>query len=302
MERHDLFGTLSTGENSYYPLVSIAATMDKLGFAQTGMFDLWLLNVADILVSLNIEGCSIAGKCKFHAHPCSTMTGPEFRLYYEAVLSSEKLEYLLVDLKMAKEIQANYKRINIDEICSDFTANRIKRLVTDTLFKANLSQASFANEVKNLLSDALIYVDEILDNSPKNREKLNRSVQYDYALGFFEKLASHIVNHTIEEQKVQGDKTCIIYEPDIVGNNLYNRAFNDSFNARSLCRDYITTVCRILVEMAETMPETGYWNFEFEDAGNRLTELKMDKLIGIDGAFKQNQILHEMAKEILFYR
>ena len=63
---HDIFGTISTGENGLLSLCGIIRRLAalfryKLQAIKAAVFDLWLLNIADILVSLNrINGKELA--------------------------------------------------------------------------------------------------------------------------------------------------------------------------------------------------------------------------------------------------
>ncbi len=204
---------------------------------------------------------------------------------------------------MALRIQDKYKLLDPLTLSADFVCERIKRLIFCTLDKASSTDDALCKAIKVKLSSGILYVDELLKaSSPLTTHPITRSVQYDYALGFFERLAAHMMKRISNERFSNGLRTGFIYSPKDKEPTEYPAVFNNSFDALCVCENYVTVVCRLLSSIASSMPETGFWSLEFEDAGNRLTDSKKDKLLGLDGAFKQQQVLNEMTREILFYK
>jgi hypothetical protein len=253
---HDLFGTLSTGESSYMKLVNLLdgikrycykyvpaseASKSKLEqqriWARRHLFDLWVLNVADIMVSI---------ECELDASPFKTDTGQqrkwvdqeywwgnkrnaeeEINKFFTVNQKSRPLVHdLRIALKLLYPHTLNKHSDNLSDIereASAFTqrhtTERIERLVRESLTKI-LDEDKYLKEhshYENEIGYFLVAIKDFFKNPFKLNQVVTQSIDtsgnfqefcvrlanighMDYSLGFFTKIACRALKRVCVEQ------------------------------------------------------------------------------------------------------
>jgi hypothetical protein len=253
---HDLFGTLSTGESSYMKLVNLLdgikrycykyipageASKSKLEqqriWARRHLFDLWVLNVADIMVSIESELDASPSKAEAGQHRkwvdqeywwgSKRNAEEEINKFFTDNQKSRPLVHdLRIALKLLHPHTLNKHSDNLSDIereASAFTqrhtTERIERLVRESLTKI-LDEDAYLKGHSSFADDIGCFLRAIKDFL-KNPFKLNQVVtnsidtsgnfqefcvrlanigHMDYSLGFFTKIASRALKRVCVEQ------------------------------------------------------------------------------------------------------
>jgi hypothetical protein len=310
---HDMFGTISTGENGILSMSGVISRLrsllnDDLGKVKTAVFDLWLLNLADIMVSI---ADFIPGYSKFAAQPWQETNPGKMDKYIEQFLSSYKGVYLLEDLHFALQIAGSDDPYNeAKTLAEKNAAQRFRRLTRQTLGEAvngsKVFTASQKEEVIKLLdSDAAIAsVKEILrgEFGEDYGKRFGTMLQFDYALGFFLKLSGQAVKMLEIELTGGTFRTGWLYNQKIPTGNTYPVDFLDSYNAECIVNNYIMVLAGIFGEIHRLTADIESFNIEFDDATNRLTPSKADKLLFFDGAYRAGNARVLLMREIMLYK
>ncbi len=310
---HDLFGTISTGENG---ILSASGVIDKFNSlycnkitaVKTAVFDLWLLNVADIIVSINDH---IPGKTKWNAQPWQWVAPGNMNGYIEKLLNSYKGAYLLEDLDFSLQIAGQGNAFAYAKALAERrAAYRFQRLARQTLgdvlersktFPAGLKDAA----IKLLEDKALIPSIEALlrgEFGESFGEYFGTMLQFDYALGFFNTLAKRAVTWLEVELSGGSFRTGWLYNQKIPTENEYSGEFIDRYNAECVVNNFMMVLAGVFGEIHRLTADQGCWNIEFEDAGNRLTDSKAEKLLYFDGAYRAGNARVLLMREIMLYK
>jgi len=217
---HDQFGTLSTGEDGYMQLVTVVDRIKQYGLIHNHeqriwsaryFFDLWLLNIADIIVSLK-DKYSLQEKwwkhssaeseiSNFFSSPTSHVRKHDLAISFRLIEGHSRLKH--TDDTSALELQAlDYSRRHAVE--------RLGRLITQSIRWPSENMALTNKKTK-------VTVEKIHELSPENwKASIVRCItstsdlqefckrfsyigKMDYALGFFQLIAKRALKKMAEE-------------------------------------------------------------------------------------------------------
>ncbi|OQW90871.1 MAG: hypothetical protein BWK78_06010 [Thiotrichaceae bacterium IS1] len=408
---HDLYGTLSTGENGYVRLISLIERIErhchkegkeiskegkeipkegkeipkegkkiskgkeiskkeerKISLEETGkqhIFDLWLLNVADILVS-------VKSKWELQREWVESGLGErekDIRNFFKKPDDQKQVgnfidqgHDLLHDLKLTFELFGIYVNDQFTNSQSPFkpavlkcsyyhNVARIRKLVKNSLFPkvAKLAdgvdeelkevESKFVDLQKGLLHNGENRGDlerikrscEVLRSFYKNIVEIERSAldktietsirsgtdyaeffkrfswigQLDYSLGFFRKLSEHAIDKVATQMnnvllRKPSDHTGWISDnPGVFGDQLEEWG---EINSRYFVDNYVEIVVQIINYLLFRDPFNEHvLNFEFEDAGKRLTEDKIKRILFFEGPARSTKSTMLILETVFIY-
>ena len=273
---HDQFGTLSTGEAGYQRIVDIIERIkryslswenkdEQVKWSDRYLFDLWLLNIADIMVSVEYE---------FDNQTVSKFDNQKIWLKKEVAekrivsffKESDKCKNLIHDLKIARSLLRESNKHRHSDICCAISdkarslsdrhvVERIRRLVFSSLSSVVTRERKKIDDNKE---DALLNLKEIFPFFQSTQclsefeidLSIVRSIQYvrdfkdfclrfswigqmDYCLGFFEKIISRAfdrVNYEltdidIDQKSIKDKKMQYCYRTKLIRDK-YSSGFN----------------------------------------------------------------------------
>ncbi|MDJ0599654.1 MAG: HD domain-containing protein [Crocosphaera sp.] len=244
---HDQYGTLSTGEDSYLQLVDVIDCLhrysikkspkpeERLEWSRRCLFDLWLLNVADIMVSTPPK--SVSNDCKggqkenykYSDQPQWNEQKEADRLIEEFLDSKDHGSLLIHDLEISLELLEKYcsqrhsddlsdLRTAAHQISLKHSIERLRRLMVATLHnpltKCQTQQENEENKekikrIKAIAQQIFKLSEENWDSAivraidaTVSREEFSQRFSWlkksDYALGFFEKIAQFALDKVQE--------------------------------------------------------------------------------------------------------
>jgi hypothetical protein len=316
LNHHDQFGTLSTGETGYVRLTSIVDGFKRYGKRVHNqdlqncklLFDLWLLNVADMCVSMEKK----------------YVKQPEWRNPIEAKEKIEKFrrmplwDYLVHDLNVSMSLLMTHERYNHSSntlelqkealrYSSRHVVERVRRLLVAIVKDEELSDLSSKDEWYTISWDAIIYRNiESLSDVAEFSRRFSLIGQMDYALGFFKKIAQRAALHVRNEIKfqsgepktgwihIQRDSNEATNPPDPMFLNNINR----SFFADNLASTVLQIIDFLLFREKEV---DQIRNFEFVEATTRLTDEKIDKIMTLEGPYRAQKTIEQILKTIFIY-
>jgi len=305
---HDIFGTISTGENGFLSLANVIGRFadilgENLETIKTAVCDLWLLNIADIITSLKDKG----NVQEWQLNPPGSIDS-----LLENFLSSYKGKYLNEDLCFALQIAEAKDRRNLaTELSEKRAAHRLQRLARQTFenglavskdFPPNLKEAvnsrfgevSFTSQIKEILR---------AEFGDEYEKKFGTMLQFDYALGFFQSLAKQAIYWLeVELKDPNAFRTGWLYNRKTPKDGSYPPGFLVKYNAECISNNYCIAIVNIFGEISRLTSDINNWNIEFEDAKNRLTPSKADKLLVFDGAYRASNTRSLLMREIMLYK
>jgi hypothetical protein len=274
---HDVFGMVSCGEGS---AVSIANAINRLrsvtggvsaGNTVTGdsvslnnaITDLWLLNIADIIVSY---------PNKFTLQAWAKTNPGELSETIEEFFDTFKGKKLVDDLKTAKEIA--FEGLDAVKKAEEQAAERILCLTNEVF-------------MKTALSDNKIFMDYTTDPARLNmieaalkseigedyKHAFGSFLQFDYSLGFFTEISKRILTSF-------GSITSTV-----------------DFN--NILRIWYNVIAKIYAEAYRIKGDIS-WNIEFEEITDSITASDIDVLIGDDE--KADRLRTNLLKKIFLYK
>ena len=318
---HDLCGTMATGENSTLsigPLLKeLAALYDGCGPQEKErriictLFDLWLLNRADIMVSM-----PPAPKWAFQESVTCVLPGESQRL--AQFLESDKEKTLRMDFDLAAEAAR--------ELCAGrdadaFLAARTEALAAERMLRLarqglgdviSTDSAQFPSALAAALRARLssprltVQVNDIF--SAELGEGWQKSIatmgQLDYALGFFQKLGKRILFRVNAElaEPTSAARIGWIYSRKDNSKSGYPADYLDAYNAESIVSNWLVILAGLFGGIARLTSGIGLWNIEFGDATARLTDSKADKLLLLDGPHRAAATRAILLRELMLYR
>lgn len=342
---HDSFGTFGTGESSYTLLTEIIdrikrGSLKHLGkpkvqrdYCNRTLFDLWILNIADIVVSNK-------DKSKFQDLWLSDKDSAEaIKRFFETEGGKNRIHDLRVAMRLLqKHNEGTHKDDTLDlermaqQESRSHTVERIKRLVwaslsvaivqfvdekksvnnsqvklkvLDGILKTNASPA----EPKIVLLPGVIHnvvfrSIQSLNDSKEFYRRLAWIVSMDYALGFFTKIARRAIEAVDNELQTGKSVTGWIRSRNASASDPAKpseeqvRKANAAFFIDNYCATVVKMLAHLLFrERSIDQPSS----IEFEDARNRLIDEKIDKIIGMEGPYRQNKSIELILKSVFVY-
>jgi hypothetical protein len=310
IQSHEMFGTVSTGENGY---MSVAEAVSRLkdygGDCQENVFNLWLLNIADILVSITVLNDAPQNKMepnKYFLQPVGSQKGT-----IDWFFKTFQGRALLKDLEIAQTIASDSDPLKAAyNIASETALVRFQRLAQQTIGRESkaLSDRELSGKIVRLVEgDSLSSeIARILrgEFGPDYKSKFGHMQQFDYALSFFSNLAKWAVKRIGEELDGSGFRTGWVYSQKYEHSTkrTYTPEFIAEYNASAIVSNFLLLQAGIFAEVSRLTGDIEQWNVEFGDANERLTESKKDKLLNFDGGYRSANARVNLMKEIMLYR
>ena len=320
---HDHFGTLGTGEDSYLPLVGIIDRMKRyslkhnsnkahqLEWSRKYLFDLWALNVADIMVS-------VADKFSPQA---AWLDADLAQDRIDRFFRSPKGGILVHDIKVALAlIDEHCAKKHADDLGPLQTAahiysrrhviERLRRLTVDSL--AGPLARSVSSDVPDGLKGMATCIQGLSEDAWQSRivrviqsigdygdfcDRISWVGKMDYALGFFQRIASAALQ-AIEAERRGGPKSGWIRNPE----NALPAELRDRTQAEFFADNYVATLIQTLSYLlARRQTTQGPGNIEFNDAVRRLTDEKLAQLLTLEGPFRARKAVEGVLQTVYFY-
>lgn len=322
---HDHYGTLSTGEDGYLPLVNLidrikrysldhnANKADQLEWSRCYVFDLWLLNAADIMVSL-------AYKFELQDKWWSDPHKAEEKIL--SFLRTEKAGNLVHDLKITfqlLEVLCQKKHADdlvplqstAHEISKRHGVERLHRLVTESLIvplkKYSTDQypklQAIAKQLETLSEQhwttAIVRAIQAVADVGEFTHRFAWIGRMDYALGFFQRIADEALKRV--EQELQGqDRTGWIRYSGASGT--IDPDYLSKTQALFFADNYVMCLLQILDYLLFRESSLDRLrNIEFSDACNRLTPEKLAQLLSTEGPFRSRRAAQAILQTIYLY-
>lgn len=327
---HDQFGTLSTGEAGYLRLVDIvdrfkrSSTTEGYGNRQEQiklsmrhLFDLWVLNVADIMVSVTDKW--IPQEVWMYRDQANKRIEDFFTLNAKPLKHDLYIALNLLDEHNKKWHSDNLAHLQklASEYANMHVVERISRLIDASLVQL-LSPKKVVQRASEYPSCRIKQVlEELVNLSPQVRETIIlrciQSVsnfaefssrfawigQMDYALGFFRKIADHALECVAKQLCEDGPPT------GWINNTVMDEADKERRNimdAEFLTDNFASTVVQILEYLLFREQSIKHLrNIEFEDASKRLKREKIDKIIGLEGPYRARRSIEFILQTIFVY-
>ncbi|MCL1903429.1 MAG: hypothetical protein FWF94_03315 [Oscillospiraceae bacterium] len=322
---HDIHGTISTGENGLLSLARVIGRFESLFNddkirVKSAVFDLWLLNLADIIVSLKDPKVKTSSPGKWNEQEWQYFSpgNKELNDSLDSFFKTIQGINLMEDLHFALEIADNHSPSDHAMTLSvKQAAHRLQRLVRQSLGKMLEDTTVFSDKeaikVKNAVikrlddEDLIVHINEVLygefgDNYGK---MFGTMLQFDYALGFFQELAKQAIfciNEELDPTR-NGIRTGWMYNKRF-GKTTYKSNFLVPYNAECIVNNYIMVIASIFGEIYRMTANIENWNIEFEDAKNRLvkSKTKSNNLLYFDGIHRAGVARHLLIKELMLYK
>ncbi len=343
---HDLYGTLSTGENGYVRLINMIERVERYcrkeiksindkekteELSKTGkqhIFDLWLLNVADLMVSrerkwdeqkewtMSDLGDQTNEIQKFFnsGHNNSIAQGSD-------LLHDLKISFNFFDIYINDQYQnpqLPFKQAVLK--CSYYhNVARIRKIVKSSLFgkteelkktfNQNNDLSPFYQEILEISKYAL---DKTIDTAIRSgsdyaefSKRFSWVGQLDYSLKYFQKLANYAIESISKQldgliNNTQTSHSGWISESIELLKN--DRTEWCKINARYFIDNYIQIIVQTIDHLL--FRDTFYehiLNFEFEDAGNRLTDDKIKRILFFEGPARSTKSMMLILETIFIY-
>ncbi len=346
LDYHDIFGKLSNGEAGYFQLEELIYKIKRFSLKNSlhqeqknwsirCLFDLWVLNIADIMVSV---------KDKYVRQTVWENKDESFKYIEEFSKNIAKFDTLRHDLGIANnllEIINEHRHTDVlqklsinSEINSErHTIERIRRLVCSSI---RFTTDECGDKLKSI-NNIIPFINSACDISETSLAiNIERSIiaisnlqdfctrfswisQMDSSLGFFKAIcyrALFKINEEIEEKEEpkKSDKSGIksnycfrtMWIRDKFSDKLgEDPAFVKDLNklqSQYFVENYVSVVIQIIAHLLYR--EEGIErikNIEFNDAVGRLTDEKLDSILSLKGPYHSKRSIQFVLKTVFVY-
>ncbi len=359
---HDIFGTLTTGETGYLRLVDVLDRIkrfslkhseeEKIGkkleeqWNQRYLFDLWLLNVADIMTSI---------RSKWERQTNWNDPSEAQKMIKDKFFSEpHKSSALRHDLWVARNLLGEYHGKNhtdktsaLEEKAIDYSerhgVERVRRFIyatlTDVIHKQISERSEITQQQKNSILQTVFDVRMETNNLDENdrfnkyiiericsKSVMNSAIlkairavadlrdfcanfsligQMDYALGFFEKIASRaleLVHKDLNNPNATLTNWISSRDSLSIGMGQDAKTFYEQIQASSFVNNYTMLVVQMLSRLIfREKPLYRMRNIEFHEATNRLTIEKIDTILSLNGPYKSKRTTQLILQTVFLY-
>lgn len=313
LNHHDQFGTLSTGETGYIRLTSIIDGIkryakkysDSSSWSRKLLFDLWLLNVADICVSINNKWNR---QTEWFSQTNAEEKIAEFRqtAQWECLVHDFDVAVKLMEKHEKYDHSSNTLELQQDALnySSRHVIERIRRLVVASVRGIKISNIDLDD---NEALDAIVYRNiESLSDVAEFSRRFALIGQMDYSLGFFRRIAQRAALHVQREINFETDKPKTgwvhVEHENAKEKHLNDSAFLARINVSFFSDNFASTVIQIIDYLLFREKEVDQIrNFEFVEANTRLTDEKIDKILTLEGPYRSQKTIEQILKTIFIY-
>ena len=343
IEFHDFFGTLSTGETGYAKLVGIVDIVKRYSLlhdqelsllSHQHLFDLWLLNLADILVSREEEYPGLYAEQKSEEQKWWREEASSWQKI-DCFFSSEKASLLIHDLNASFKVLASHlKDKHTDDttimhstcikITKRHVIERLRRLISETLYqsahivKKNIGSLDSQNSDQLKLMQS---IEDMLNNDHSLSFAIVKSVQdtmvydtfcdrfsiigqMDYSLGFFNKIAIATLGAILNEMN-DGEITNYVRKCNEDARSKDVGDFGDylwEIQARFFLDNYISTLIHVISYIITKNDQINeIVNLEFIDATARLNDEKIKSLSSLAGPARNKRATKLILQSIMYW-
>jgi hypothetical protein len=320
---HDQFGTLSTGEDGYMQLVTVVDRIKRYSLIHNHeqhiwsaryFFDLWLLNIADIIVSLK-DKYSLQEKWWKHSSAES-----EIRNFFSSPISHSRKHDLVISFRL---IKSHSRRKHTDDTSAleqqalDYSrrhaVERLGRLITQSIRRPSENM-----ELTNKNQKTKVIVEKIHELSLENWKasivqcikstgdlqefckRLSCIGKMDYALGFFQRIAERALKRMAEE--IEGGLRTGWISDKSFGKGKDAEDYLYKLQAQFFADNFAATVIQIISYLLFREASIDRLrNIEFSDATKRLNDEKIDKIISLEGPFRARKSTQLILQTIYVY-
>ncbi|MEJ2200280.1 MAG: hypothetical protein P8X63_04600 [Desulfuromonadaceae bacterium] len=339
---HDQFGTLGTGESSYLRLVdlihrirlyTVSEDMDKqCRYGNQCLFDLWVLNLADIMVSMErkyelqkelwVKNTAVAKIENFlnkNAGALKHDLGLALQLH-EKHCESQHTDYLYHLESDAIEHSRHHaveriRRLLHSLLVDHFPEYRAKHGANSPVVKMLEQMSGFTDAKWNSTISRSIYA---IGDYVEFTKRFSWIGQMDYAFGFFIQIVKQALCHVNNElnkcsqsqdqnkDENKGEDSSLntgwVYKPQSWFRTLDKEEdqFKTLTNAELFADNCAATIVQILHHLLFREEEISRLrNLEFWVASQRLTPEKIDRIIALEGPFRTRRAV-QLALESIY--
>jgi hypothetical protein len=345
---HDIFGTISTGETGYLRLLEVVDSMKRASLilprigdvkcrSRRNLFDLWLLNAADIIVSL--DGKKFRCQEEWQSRKTAFKRLDEF--FNPSKKNPSKGEGIAhdfwVSLKMMN-VHNHHKHSDnlsgLKQIAFDFSkrhvVERIRRLIAETVMgKGEKSERVNVRTILHAIQSEMTE-DQITSSIVKaicaNEDfqtfcdKMAWIGHMDYALGFFEKILKKAMEYVDKELEFNaryrqrrlhgltsgGDVPEDCERTGWIRDKQAAHLNNSRVNVGTESLHFLQNYCSVIVQIIQyLLVRWGFIreiiNLEFSDAQERLTDEKVRQIINLEGPFRFKRSIEVILRTVFVY-
>jgi hypothetical protein len=341
---HDLYGTLSTGESGYSKLIAMIdrvkiyslkyiskiqsnSIQEQIKWSQRYLFDLWLLNVADIIVSLKNNDINFKSD-KYKQQTFWLDKSKADKRLDDFFTNKKKAHILLHDLRISFKLLKEHNKFEHNDSLTSLSKDalsyterhiveRIRRLIFESLTEP-LEVYEHIKEITMLVKYARYYIESEREvniyaiivraiKSVSNYQEFCNRIKWighmDYALGFFQKIANGALEMVTQELK-GGDNTYWIRTKTAGPIGLDSKAeeYLWKLQAKFFLDNFASTVIQILSHLLfrdEYIDRLR--NLEFNDARERLTKEKIKAIISLVGPYRSRRAIQLILQSIFYW-
>jgi hypothetical protein len=345
LKYHDKYGTLSTGEDGYLQLIEIIDSIkrysikhktsnsndrsEQIQWSQRYLFDLWLLNLADIIVSIKNKWKLQDGeRDDQHTDEPNWMEFNKAQDYIEGFLGlnnpNTQLQFddlkhdLLISLDLLEEHNKKKHTDNTSALktkaldyAKRHSVERIRRLIVASLQRP-IDQYQRESVMEKLIDNLESLSEEQWNSRIANSIKAISDLQefcdrlawigkMDYSLGFFIKIAARAFLKVKDELENPCFQTHWLTSKraDAFGDH---EDYLAKVQAEFFADNYVAIVVQILSYLLFRDSYSEHFrNIEFSDAANRLTDEKIDKIIDLEGPYRTRKSIELILQTVTMY-
>jgi len=150
----------------------------------------------------------------------------------------------------------------------------------------------------------LLTVRNILKNEMKNNwaGRLTRIGQMDYCLGVVRKIAAYLLTQAKAELTPGSNiRTGYLYTRKNLSPVDWQSVDVNSYNASFMIEGFAAVLIGLIADVADMLPETGFYNVEFQNLLDRLSDSKCAKLLYLDGAYRSGETRAAIIEALMIY-
>jgi len=320
---HDQYGTLGTGEDGYLRLINIVDRIKRYSlkhsdteknqkeWSQRYLFDVWLLNIADIIVSLK-DKYELQKKW-WEKESAEEKIKEFFTLQASNLEHDLKISFRLLKTHNLKKHTDDTSKLEEEalEYSKRHAIERIRRLIIASL-TIPLDKYETDSQKMTKLVDCIRKLSEenwngcivcsirSISDFKEFCDRFSWIGKMDYALSFFQTIADTALCKVAQEINENWPRTGWIRDKDDASQIDFD--YLCKTNAQFFADNYTATIIQILsylIYREQSMDRVR--NIEFSDARNRLTPEKIVKIISLEGPFRSRRSIQLILQTIYMY-
>ncbi|MBI4648046.1 MAG: hypothetical protein HY738_16045 [Bacteroidia bacterium] len=231
----------------------------------------------------------------------------------ECLIHDLMISFKLIDKYMGLDLHS-FDVSGIEILAQEYSkyhvVERIRRFVCESLQNIDKNKSNdksnfnkILDEIKTVIDDKnflnLVIVKNIqaIGNTQEFFNRFSKVGCMDYSLRFFQKIVKRVIVKIKDDEKYRTG--WIRREDGYLDKDILTLS---KVNAQFIVDNYTATIIKILGYLLfREKSFDSLKNFEFEDAGNRLTDEKIDKIISLEGPSRTNNSIQLILQTIFVY-